>query len=85
VVISDVVLRLHPVEPLGLVAVVSKPPSNHPQETLAALRRSSILVPVMLKVSPVVVEQISPAGSVSLKSVSPPLPSSTSAPVHLCC
>ena len=44
-VISDVVLRLQPVVPLGLVTPRSKPCVKKPQVTPAAFSRSPMLVP----------------------------------------
>src|SRR5882757_11317749 len=76
--LTAAVERAHPVVPLELVMVRSNPPSKKPHVTLAALSRSPMFLPDMLKFL-LVEEQMSPAGSASLMSVNPPLPSATTA------
>ena len=50
-VTAEVVVRLQPVVPLELVTPRSKPPWNQPQLTLAALSRSPMFLPDMLKLA----------------------------------
>jgi hypothetical protein len=79
---AETVERAQPVVPLGLVMVRSKPPSNQPQVSLAVLSRSPMFLPDRL-IDEVVLEQMSPVGSASPISVSPPFPSAMTAPPGL--
>src|ERR1700684_1916349 len=82
-VIVGGVEREQRVEPFEFVRDKLKPPSKNPHVMPAVLSRSPILVPPNWTVSPVTVEQVSPTGSESLTSVSPPLPSPIVAPPGL--
>ena len=65
--LTEPVERAQPVVPLEFVMLRSKPPSKQPHVRLAALSRSPMFLPDMLKFL-LVEEQMSPAGSASLMS-----------------
>src|ERR1700722_2035716 len=67
-------LREQPVLLLSLMVCRLKPPTNEPQGILAALSRSPMFL-LVIWTCDVLLEQVSPAGSVSLISVRPPCPS----------